>query len=172
MVQLQDRVLFALSLFLLFALLGAGVAKADGSSMLLFTLTGPVDATFELSNNPFVDPGNVDPGFGFLVNPVDLTINGLASDDILAFYASSGGGGLAAFDASWDPDFSLYGDKLYKGPEWNPKFGPSGDPISLTDENGVGYTLTVTTVATPEPSSLLLLAVGLLPLALLLRRSM
>jgi hypothetical protein len=150
-------------------LFSAGAAKAD-STMLYFTLTGPVDATFELSSNPFVDPGNADPGFGFLMTPTDLTINGVASSDVLAFYNTAGGGGFAAFDSNWNPDFSLYGAVLYGGKEWKPKFGPSNGTIELADEDGVPYSLTITKVATPEPGSLLLLLAGLLPLGLLAKR--
>jgi hypothetical protein len=165
---MKSRILFTLSLLLLF---GAGTLKADAvPPMLLFTLTGPVDASFELPRDPYIAPGNADPGFGFLVMPVDLTIDGVASNDILAFYGTAGGGGFAAFDSDWDPDFSLYGAPLYKRGEWDPKFDRSNDPISLTDENGNVYTLTMTKVKTPEPSSLMLLGLGLLPLGLLAKR--
>jgi hypothetical protein len=171
--QVHSRIVFALSVLLMIGLFGAGAVKAD--SMVLFTLTGPqnLDATFELSTNPVIDPSNADPGFGFLVTPIDLTINGVASNDFLAFYntTNDAGGGFAAFSDDWNFDFSLFGEALYGGNELNPTFAPSDDAVSLTDENGVGgYTLTMTPVATPEPSSLLLLMTGLLPLGLLAKR--
>jgi hypothetical protein len=169
--HLPSRMVFAFTVMLL--LFGAGAAKAD--SVLLFTLTGPdnLDATFELSTNPVVDPSYADVGFGFLVIPIDLTINGVASSDFLAFYntTNDAGGGFAAFSDDWNFDFSLFGEVLYGGNELNPTFAPSENSISLTDENGVGgYTLTMGAVATPEPSSLLLLLAGLLPLGLLAKR--
>jgi len=166
--KVPSRIVFAAVVLAFTMFLGAGAAQAD--SLILFTLTGPVDASFELSTNPFIAPGNSDPGFGFLVTPINLTIDGKASNDVLAFYSGTGGGGLAAFDAIWNADFSLFGPKLYKGKEWAPSFAPNAGNISLEDENGVGYTLTMTAVSTPEPSSLLLVMAGLLPLGLLAKR--
>ena len=78
-------------------LLGAVGAKAD--TLLSFDLTGPVTATFELYAHPLISPGDADPGGGFTVDPIDLKINGVASNDFLAFYSSANdmGGAFAAF---------------------------------------------------------------------------
>jgi hypothetical protein len=58
---------------------------------------------------------------------------------------------------------------LYSGPESNPTMLPLSGPITLTDfDTGTEtYTLTVSSVTAPEPTSLLLLASGIVGLCLM-----
>src|SRR5258708_29908874 len=104
--------------------LGAGAVKADTVHMLFFDLTGPgnLNVTFELSSKPVIAPGNSDPTCGFVVAPVDLMIDGVASGDFLAFYSKKCGGALAGFADVYDSDFSLFGKTLYKGRPKHPSF--------------------------------------------------
>jgi hypothetical protein len=171
--RVPSRILASLFILLFVGFLGAREARAD--SLLAFTLTGPdgLNATFELPTDPTIDPMSADPGFGFCITPIDLVINGAPSDDFLAFYNTSGGGGFAGFsDDGWNFDFSLYGETLYGGDEYSPIFAPSNGPIELADEDGNGgYFLTMGPLnATPEPSSLLLILAGIVPLGLLAKR--
>ena len=120
-----------------------------------------------------MDPWNVDDGFGFVVAPIDLMIDGVASDDLLAFYSNSfsPGGGFAAVTPDFmDSAFTLYGPQVYGNSEDNPSFEASW--FKLHDDEGQKYKLVISTspTSTPEPSSLLLLAAGLLPLGLLAKR--
>jgi hypothetical protein len=149
-------------------LLSVGTAKADGTSLLSYNLTGPVDATFELPVNFTVANGDYGLGAGFYVTPIDLTINGSAvSDDQLLIFSSSFGG---AFEDA-DQLVNLTGPQLYTGLEYNPTMSAFPGGIALFDYNtgAGGYTLTVTSVPTPEPTSILLMGIGLLSLFLMRR---
>ncbi len=151
--------------FAFFLLLSVGTAKADGTSLLAYNLTGPVDATFELPVNFTVASGDYGLGEGFFVTPIDLAIDGSpVSGDFLIFCSSSMGG---AFE-DWDGLVNLTGPQLYTGPENDPTMSGIPGNISLSDFNtgAGGYTLTVTPVSTPEPTSILLLGTGLLSLFL------
>jgi hypothetical protein len=167
--KLFSRITLVLTVLIL---LGAGGAKAD--TLLSFDLTGPTTATFELYAHPLISPGDADPGGGFTVDPIDLKINGVASNDFLAFYSSANdmGGAFAAFSDDFDFDFSLTGPQVYSGHEWAPVFRPTSG-MSMTDfvDGNGAYTLTISPVSTSEPSSALLLGMALLlPLGLGLQR--
>jgi hypothetical protein len=147
-----SRVLLILSSLLFLA---AGIASADTLS---YSFTGSVSATFELPVNPI--PTVADPGFGFQVTPLNLMINGVASNDFLVFYnadpVTGGGGGLGAFGCGSCVDFSFFGPQLYSGPEASPTMIELAG-ITLSDETGEP----VGSISTPEPSGLVLLAFGL-----------
>jgi hypothetical protein len=160
-------------LFVAVLFIGAVSAKAD--SMLYFTLTGPTTATFELPTHPVIEPDNAELGFGFLVTPIDLIINGVASNDFLGFYADGpfgGGGGVAAFTSAFNTDFSLIGQQMYKGKEYHPVFAAHGPMVFFDIDDNAQYSLTISKnpPSVPEPSTMLLLAAGLLPLGLLAKR--
>jgi hypothetical protein len=158
----------AVVVFALFLLLSAGKASADGVPMLAYTLTGPVDATFELPVNFTVSDNNSALGVLFFVEPINFSINGAPtpSGDPLIFYNSSM---LGAF-ADLNDNFSLIGPQLYSGPENAPTMSNISGEMPLVDLNtGADYTLTITPVPTPEPSALLLMGAGLLSLFLMRR---
>jgi hypothetical protein len=149
--------------FAFFLLLSVGTVRADGSGLVAYTLTGPVDVTFELPNNFTVAGGNYGLGEGFFVTPLDLTIGGSpVSGDILIFCSSIMGG---AFE-DWDGLVNLTGPQLYTGPENEPTMSGIPGDMPLFDYNtgAGGYSLTVTYVSTPEPSSILLLGTAVLSL--------
>lgn len=147
-------------MFAFFLLLSAGTVKADGTGLLSYNLTGPVDVSFELPSLPIPFSSGI--GFGFFVNPLDFMIGGAPapSGDFVEFINSSGGGGLLDFDGL----FSTTGPQLYGGPENAPMMTVFSGPVPLADFfTGLeDYTLTVKAVSSPEPSSLFLMGVGLL----------
>jgi PEP-CTERM motif len=153
--------------FAFFLLLSVGTARADGTPLLAYTLTGPVDATFELPVNFTVPTGDFALGVGFNVTPLNLTINGApAPGDILIFYNSAADGAFGDGNGI----FSLTGPQLFSGPENTPTMLdiPGNIPLFDFSTGAGGYTLTMKPVPTPEPSSIFLMGTGLL--TLLLRR--
>jgi hypothetical protein len=168
---LMNRLFQVLVLICAVLFIGVGVASAD---TMQFTLSGPVSASFDLSSTPSIMMGNSDPGFGFMVAPVNLMVNGSAAPgDFLAFYNSSVlGGGMGIFVSGTERTVLGLGAQIYGGTETNPTFAPG--TFTLADANVVpsvpgAYTLTVTdltTVSTPEPSVTILLAIGLVAFGL------
>jgi hypothetical protein len=151
--------------FALFLLLSAGTVRADGTGLLAYTLTGPVDATFELPDTFTVPVGNYVLGEDFYVTPIDLTIDGSSvSGDVLIFYSTGMDGALA----DTDDNFNLTGPQLYSGPENAPTMSDIPGNIALFKypSGPGGYTLTVTAVSAPEPASIFLAGTGLLLLFL------
>jgi hypothetical protein len=155
-----------------FVLLGSMSARAD-STLLSYSLTGPVNATFLLPINPVISPGNADADFGFTLTPIDLKIDGVASGDNLSFFniLNDAGGGFGAFSPDGlIQDFSLTGIQLYSGSEADPTMlVPASQPIPFSDfdTGATGYSLTITRniVSTPEPSSLMTLIASLILMA-------
>jgi hypothetical protein len=168
------RNLLRLVLLGFLVLLGSMSARAD-STLLFYSLTGPVDATFLLPVNPVIAPGLADPDFGFTLVPIDLKIDGAVSHDNLSFFSilNDAGGALGAFSRDGlTQDFSLTGIQLYSGSEAHPTLlDPMIQPIPLADfdTGATGYFLTITPVSnipsTPEPSPLVMLIVSLILIA-------
>jgi hypothetical protein len=167
----QVLVLFCAALFI-----GAGVASAD---TLQFVLAGPTTATFDLPSSPTIMTGNSDVGFGFLVTPANLMVNGAAAPgDFLGFFNAdpSAGGGVAIFASSTNMLAFASGPQIYSGLETNPTFAPG--MFTLDDGAFVppvpgAYTLTITdltTVSTPEPSVTILMTIGLVAVGLAVLR--
>ena len=163
------RVLVALIFSVMF--IGAGVACAD---TLQFTLAGPVSASFELPSSPFVNPGDFGSGAGFRVASPDLMVNGTAAaNDFLTFYNASMLGGFGIFATASNPVVHVTGPQIYSGPESNPTFATGTFPLTGFPDGTTPFTLTVTdisTVSTPEPSIMVLLAIGLVVVGLVLVR--
>jgi hypothetical protein len=174
---------------LLTAILFIGVLGAQAQQEVQFSLTGPVDATAVVFTDPAAS-GEItssDIGGGFTLTPISLTVGGVplpigpsSSDYSLTFYnfASLGGGFSALTNDGMTDAFATFGPQLYTGPENNPSFASliGAGAISLGDfDTGAegAYSLSVTVVppaSTPEPSALLLLVAGLLPLGLLAKK--
>jgi hypothetical protein len=166
---LRITVLLCSALFI-----SAGIASAD---TLQFTLAGPVDAVFDLSSGPLsIGAGNFDTGFGFIIAPTSLTVNGMAAPmDFVGFFNGdpSAGGGVGIFESGMVMVGLAIGPQIYGGTEQNPTFAPGSfslaDATSPTPTTGQ-YTLTITDltnpVSTPEPSVTVLLGVGLLAVGL------
>jgi hypothetical protein len=151
--------------------LGAGSARAD--TMLFFSITGPTTATFELPTHPTVNPYKAASDDGFLITPINLTIDGTPSDAFVAFYLDPNNGALAILNSTVDDVIALTGIQLFSGSPFYPVFAAHG-PVVLSDAytGDPAYTLTIgeNPPAVPEPSTMLLLAAGLLPLGLLAKR--
>jgi hypothetical protein len=172
------RVLRSAAVVAIFAFISVSVARADGSPELYYSLTGPGGATasFYLSVNPVIAPENVDPGFGFQVAPIDLMVNGSGDPGgYVMFYDVTQGGGLSidqgdVFDLI-NPDGSTI-SLFTGGSEATPTMIDVAGNIPLQDymSGDGGYTLTIASVATPEPSSLLLIGAGMVALLFAKRR--
>lgn len=152
-------------------LLAAGSAKAD--TILSYQIVGPsFNAGFDISQTP---PGTLIPNsplFGFqdfMVTGVAGTVNTVPQTLTLNFYTGFlGFSGLLGDGSAPGGDFLLYGDQsLFQVINGIPTLLTG--TFTLSDLLGGKYTLTATTVgaATPEPSTLLLLAVGSLTLLIL-----
>jgi hypothetical protein len=163
----RTSLLFATVLFLV-----AGSAKAD--TMLFFSITGPTTATFELPTHPTINPYNADGDVGFLITPINLIIDGAPSSDFVVFYlGGENGGALAIFNSAVDDVVSLAGIQLFGGSPFHPVFA-AHSPIVLSDfdtsDHAYRLTISKNPPSVPEPSTMLLLAAGLLPLGLLAKR--
>jgi hypothetical protein len=173
------RFLQSVAVIAFLAVISVSGAKADGSSNeLYYSLTGPGDVTasFYLPVNPTIAPGNVDPGFGFQVTPIDLIVDGSADPTgYVMFYDITVGAGLTidkgdVFDLI-NPEgsnISLFKSGTEAAPVMLDVTGdiPLQDFLSGTD----GYTLTIKPVPAPEPASLLMIGVGMLALLFVKRR--
>jgi hypothetical protein len=172
------RVLRSAAVVAVFAFISVSVAKADGSPELYYSLTGPGGATasFYLPVNPVVAAENVDPGFGFQVTPIDLMVDGSGDPGgYVMFYDITQGGGLSidqgdVFDLI-NPDGSNI-SLFTSGSEATPTMIDVAGNIPLQDymSGDGGYTLTIASVATPEPTSVLLLGAGMVALLFAKRR--
>ncbi len=148
-------------LAILLAAGSASLAKADGVDSFSYQANGST-FTWQLPNSPTPTGPDVYPGWGFTLENIPVSVNGaapvLGSFD---FFSSTCSGGFDLTIGSNVPA-DAYGPALYTGPESAPTFLPG--KFSFTDygsnNNGVPGTLAITNV--PEPSSLGLLAIGLL----------
>jgi hypothetical protein len=143
-----------------FILLAVLPAHADSGDTYSFTLSGPLSASWTMSENPtpmFSEDGTV-----FAVQSTDLVVDGLSVSDILCFFNESDSGGLNS--AVVLPDF--FGPQVYSGDESNPTFLTGVYYLSMDD--GQQETLCIT--QTPEPTTILLLFSGVALLGLKRKR--
>lgn len=157
---------------------GATNARADGID--LFTLTdGTNTMTWSLPSSP--TPNLVDPAgtSGFVVDGVTVTENGTTTvTQALEFYTSSSFGGASNFPEFPVTLFDLFGAQVFMGSESSPTFVPGSymftDPCDswvLSDAEDLTLNITPSS-GVPEPSSLLLVGIGLVSLAPILRKSL
>jgi len=145
-----------------FVLLAVLPAHADSGDTYSFTLSGPVSASWTMSENP--TPAGFESGTAFVVEATDLMVGGLAAPDMMCFFNINDMGGLNSFVAL--PD--LIGPQIYTGDESNPTF-QTGTYYFTNWETGQQETLRIT--QTPEPTTILLLFSGLALLGLKRKRA-
>jgi hypothetical protein len=144
-----------------FIFLAALPAHADSGATYDFQLSGPVSATWTMSENP--TPFFVEEGTAFAVDVPDLSMDGgPVIDDTICFFNLSDGGGLNSVIAL--PDF--YGRQVYMGDAANPTFMTGFYNFTMDD----GQTETLCITQAPEPTTILLLFSGLAALGLKRKR--
>ena len=148
-----------------FTLMLATQAKADSIDNFTYQAGGNT-YTWQLPSSPTISPDSFLSGLIFGITDVNYSENDIPQGPAaLSFRSLIFGGGLSLSDLiqSISPinasDFQIYG-----GSEDAPTFltGTFGLTDYASDANGLPATLTITAV--PEPSSLMLLATGMLAL--------
>jgi hypothetical protein len=132
------------------------VARADTDN---FTLTGQGNTvTFSLPSSPTPYAVGSD---DFVLDNVSVIVNGVGQTDGLDFYTPADGGGLEFADG----DYNLYGLPVFSGSLSDPTFTLGDYALDLgSSTSGIAYNLDITNATAPEPSSILLLATGVLAL--------
>ena len=151
-------------LLLTFSLLTASQIRADGtpSTNYVYEFDGNT-FTWELPTNPVITPDNASSGNYFTLTDLSFSENGVSMVGTMDFYNASTM--LGGFDL-WD-GHGFYtnadGPQLYSGPENAPTL-LTGDFSLLDFGNGDSATFgnVLQTTSMPEPSSLSLLATGLM----------
>jgi PEP-CTERM motif-containing protein len=156
-------------------LTAAWSAKAD---TLVFTLSGGGDTfTFSLPSNPSPDSGI--PGTSFTLMNILITQDSMIDFTADITFSNGGHGGGLEFPLPSSPfpppiNLDLTGPQLYTGSEISPSFSPTVTPFTLSEPNSSDtFTLDITDASTvPEPSTVAMLATGLLALAGTARRKL
>jgi hypothetical protein len=137
-------------------------ARADSGSTLSFDLTGPVTASWTMSENPTTS--FVEKGTAFGVDVSDLVVDGTAvSGDMICFFNLSDLGGLNSVFTL--PD--LFGQQVYIGSEAHPTFQTGVYSFWMWP---TGQTETLNITQAPEPASILMLFSGLAAIGLTRKR--
>ena len=147
-----------------FALFSATQAQADTIDNFTYQDGGNTFA-WQLPSTPTILPTNFLPGLAFVITDITYSENDIPQNPAsLIFSSDAGGGGFFLFDTF--QGILSFGSQVYSGTEDAPTFLEGTyslpDYFSSTDGNGVPATLTITSV--PEPSSLMLLGMGMLAL--------
>jgi hypothetical protein len=147
-----------------FVFLAVLPARADSGDTYQFTMTGPVTASWTMSESPtpyFYEEGTV-----FLAVAPDLVVDGAPDPgDILCFFNLGDLGGLNSINLL--PDF--FGPQVYSGDESAPTF-LVGTYYFTMDNSDQIETLQISQA--PEPGTMLLLGSGLAALGLKRKRQM
>jgi hypothetical protein len=145
-----------------FVFLAVLPARADSGDTYQFTMTGPVTASWTMSENP--TPYYYEQGTVFLAVAPDLVVDGSSDpSDILCFFNLGDLGGLNSINLL--PDF--FGPQVYSGDESAPTF-MTGTYYFTMDSTDQIETLQITPA--PEPGTILLLCSGLAALGLKRKR--
>jgi PEP-CTERM motif len=137
-----------------FVFLAVLPARADSGDTLQFTMSGPVTASWTMSENP--TPYYYEEGTVFLVQAPDLMVDGATDPtDVLCFFNVGDLGGLNSINLL--PDF--FGPQVYSGDESAPTFMVGTYYFTMDGSNGDVETLQITPA--PEPGTMLLLGSGL-----------
>jgi hypothetical protein len=145
-----------------FVFLAVLPARADSGDTYQFTMTGPVTASWTMSENP--TPYYYEEGTVFLAEAPDLVVDGSSDpSDILCFFNLGDLGGLNSINLL--PDF--FGPQVYSGDESAPTF-MTGTYYFTMDSTDQIETLQITPA--PEPGTILLLCSGLAALGLKRKR--
>jgi len=160
-------VLYAAVAVLSLSLIPATQVRADSTDSFVYQIGGNT-FTWELPSQPLVAPGNAAPGSYFTLTDVSVSENGApATLGIMDFFSVDYGGGLDFYVGDYYY-IDAFGPLLYSGSETSPTF-LTGTFTDLTDYGngdidgppiGIG-TLQISSTAVPEPSTLLLLMLGL-----------
>ena len=169
--RLIFRGLVTLSLLLCFSLLSAQQARADTIDYMW--QFGGTTLTWSLPTNPVILPGNSMDTLSFTIPGVSFKENGVLSSlpGTVDFFSMSPvfdpfPGGFDLYTGNFNFLADAFGQQLYTGPESAPTL--KSGTFTLTELNSDGNpvgdgTLTATLVSTsvPEPSTVLLSAIGL-----------
>ena len=155
----KTKLLCMIVVLLGLALLSSTQVLADSTPINYTYTSGGNTFQWQLPTNPV--PSLVDPGFGFELTNVSFTENGVSNLGTMDFFSAAGG--EPGFDL-WIGDLNFlinaFGPQMYTGPEDAPTMLPGSFGFIDTANPGGSTSGSVSTV--PEPSSLLLLGVGLL----------
>jgi hypothetical protein len=166
-------------------LLTAPQLRADSTTLSYNYQSGGNTFTWQLPVNPVLSPSNYTLTYIFTFNNLSFTENGVAMTGTMDFYNTMNGGGFDLYLGTGAPAPPYLADalglplsnpqlsqQLYSGPENAPTMltgtftladYATTDPVNYNG-NGIPGTLQVTAVpvtTVPEPSTLLLMAVGL-----------
>jgi hypothetical protein len=146
------------SFLAVFSLFAVAPAHADSGATLTFNLSGPISATWTMSQNP--TPIFSETGVEFAVSVSDLVTDSMPTPDIIVFFNDPGD--MGGLNTVMDEFPELVGPQVYLGDESAPTMLTG--VFALREENGTPVTLTVTRA--PEPTTLLLLCMGLVVIGL------
>lgn len=139
--------------FLIPALLAAASAipSSAHAALLLFTITGDYNASFQVEASPI--PDSAIPGFGFMLSDVPGFADSLTGTANVSFFSDAIGGGINIREPlRFFNLLNAVGPQLYTGAEEAPTFKVG--VFDLIGFDGTGsYQLTIGNAVTPVPEA-------------------